>query len=468
MSRRDRADRSRRRLIASLAAALPLSGGGPVGRWLSEPPEWFHRAAPRPPLIFVHGAFGARLRRRAGGREVWPVGAAELLLDDYDQLALPLDPETGQALDDDVEVAGLFDAIGTVDFYGPLVGMLIEAGGYRLTEVGRPPSSDAPPLYLFLYDWRRDLVSAARELARLVDQVAAASPRPGQRVDLVVHSSGGTLARYYLLHGARSLATAVAEAPDFAGAARVERVVAIGVPELGLTRGFQALLEGEPLGLGTVAPETLMTAESPYQLLPHGDDAWLLDDRGRPVPGDSCDPDLWREFGLGVFDERIRARVRANAGGRGATHERVAVLELAFLGRLERARQFREAIRSAPLPTELSYHTIGGDCRPTVARLMLERVAGQWHGRARPDTLRWRRPGLDYERLMLEPGDGTVTRASAAGQPTWPLTAGSASISSGARDARFVCASHNQLVANLDCQRALLRALDRAPQGPYE
>ena len=134
-----------------------MAGCGAVGRWLSEPPAWFHAGAPRPPVVFVHGAFGARLRRRQDGREVWPVGTAELLLDDYDQLALPLDPETGAALDDGIEAAGLFDAIGTVEFYGPLVGMLQGAGGYRLTRPGQPPAGDAPPLYLFLYDWRRDL-----------------------------------------------------------------------------------------------------------------------------------------------------------------------------------------------------------------------------------------------------------------------------------------------------------------------
>ncbi len=461
MSRPGRTDRSRRRAIAWLAATVPLAGCGPVGRWLSEPPEWFHRSAGRPPLVFVHGAFGARLRRRRDGREVWPVGTAELLLDDYDQLALPLDPATGEALDDGVVAAGLFDALGTVDFYGPLVGMLQEAGGYRLAKAGQPPSIDPPAMHLFLYDWRRDLAAAAQELARFIEGVIEASGLPDQRVDLVVHSSGGTLARYYLLHGARSLESATRSAPDFSGAARVERVVAIGVPELGLARGFQALVDGEPLGLGTVAPETLMTAESPYQLLPHGDDAWLLDEQGRTLSADSCDPELWREFGLGIFNEGIRARVRATAGGRAAGHDRVALLEQAFLDRLQRARQFRQAIRAAPLPAELGYYTIGGACRPTLARLVLERVAGQWHARAKPDSLRWRQPGLDYVRLMLEPGDGTVTRASASGLPAWSLAAGPVVLTRGPRESTFVCASHNQLVGDLDGQRALLRALDR-------
>lgn len=465
MSRPHTPDLSRRRTLAALAAGVPLSGCGAVGRWLSEPPGWFHPASSRPPLVFVHGAFGARLRRRSDGREVWPVGAAELLLDDYDQLALPLDPATGRALDDGVEAAGLFDAIGTVEFYGPLVGMLQQAGGYQLAPVERAPISDAPPMYLFLYDWRRDLVTAARGLDGFLDRVASATGRPGQRVDLVVHSSGGTLARYYLMHGARSLESSVVNAPDFAGAKRVERVVAIGVPELGLARGFQSLVEGEPLGLGTVAPETLMTAESPYQLLPHGDDAWLLDEHGSPVAADSCDPDLWRDFGLGIFNEGVRSRIRAAAGGHESAQDRVALLERAFLDRLHRARQFRRAIRSASLPAGLHYYTIGGECRPTLARLMLERVAGQWHARARPDSLRWRQPGLDYERLMLEPGDGTVTRASAAGRPAWPLAVDAAALASGQRESTFVCASHNQLVGDLDCQRALLRALDRVPQA---
>ena len=46
------------------------------------------------PVILVHGAFGARLRDRDTGKEIWPGGIASLLFNSYDDIALPVDAET--------------------------------------------------------------------------------------------------------------------------------------------------------------------------------------------------------------------------------------------------------------------------------------------------------------------------------------------------------------------------------------
>jgi hypothetical protein len=42
----------------------------------------------------------------------------------------------------------------------------------------------------------------------------------------------------------------------------------------------------------------------------------------------------------------------------------------------------------------------------------LENVGGQIMIRLDPDEIHERIPGVDYEALMLEPGDGSVTKAS--------------------------------------------------------
>ena len=45
-------------------------------------------------------------------------------------------------------------------------------------------------------------------------------------------------------------------------------------------------------------------------------------------------------------------------------------------------------------------------------------------------------------------------------EPRWPTSSGPVPVPAESWQARdFVCASHNQLVVNADCQRALLRAL---------
>jgi hypothetical protein len=456
-----RADR--RKVVLALGASAAAAGCRVLSQGpLDEAPGWFDPEAPRPPVIFVHGAFGSRLHDRRSGREVWPQDLGVLLVSSFDRLALEIDPETGDAAPDDVFADDLFEHAGTVEFYGSLVTMLIEAGGYRRESAGTPVESGPARFYALVYDWRRDFSRAAAELDALIEQVRIDHGDPGLKVDLVAHSSGGLVARYFLLYGARTLDEGLA-LPDFSGAAKVRRVAAIGVPELGIARAVAALVEGEPVVLNRVYPEVLATSHSTFQLLPHGDDVWLLDAGGRPIPGDSCDPQLWREYRMSVFDPSLRARVRAHAGSRRAGRARLELLEKGFYFRLQRARMLRKALRAAQVPATVAYHSIGGDCRPTQARVLLERTAGDWRARTRPEDVHWRSPDLDYAALMLEGGDGTVTRASVSCTPGWPastvLPRPPAENWAG-RD--FVCASHNQLVVNTDCQRALLRALGPA------
>lgn len=461
--------RQRRRVVQALCASAVSAACGPFTRGpLEEPPAWFDSGRARPPVVFVHGAFGARLRQQTTGREIWPIGMADLLVSSFDQLALPLDSDTGDAAEDGIVAYELFDEAGAVEFYGSLVTMLTSAGGYQHEVAGTPVRAGPPRLYAYLYDWRRDLSRAASGLDALIEQIRADHGEPGLKVDLVAHSSGGLLARYFLLHGATTLGEARVPEPNFAGSGKAARVVAIGVPELGIARAVAALIEGEPVVLSRVHPEVLVTSYTTFQLLPHGDDTWLLDARGRPIVGDSCDIDLWREYRMSIFDPSLRARVRGAAPGRKAGQERVAMLERGFGHRLVQARRFREAIRAAPVPALVPYFSIGGDCRPTQARLLVESNAGSLHARTRPEDVRWRSPALDYSALMLEDGDGTVTRSSASSRPGWPTGDHAPPVPAENWPRQdFVCASHNQLVVNIDCQRALLRALsvEAAPGG---
>lgn len=458
--------RDRRRVLLALGASAATAGCGLLSRGpLEAPPPWFQPAEPRPPVVFLPGAFGARLRNRVTGAEIWPVGMPDLLVSSYAQLELPLDPETADAAPDEVFATDLVEEAGIVEFYGALVSALTSAGGYRRERPGTAVEGGPPRLYAFLYDWRRDLADAARALDGLIEQVRADHGQPGLQVDLVAHSGGGLVARYYLLHGGRPLDQAAAGRPDFAGAAKVNSVVAVGVPELGMARAAAALMEGEPVVLSRVLPEVLFTTQSNFQLLPHGDDTWLVDGAGSPIAADSCDLGLWRQLGAGIFDSAVRARVRDAARSLRAGRERLALLERAFGVRLERARLFRQAIRAGAVPASVPYASIGGDCRPTQARLLVEEFLGEVRVRTHPHDVHRPVSGLDYDRLMLEMGDGLVTRSSVVCRPSWP--AGGAEVPRLAEAAPApvsVCASHNQLVVNADCQRALLRALGHAAE----
>ena len=56
----------------------------------------------------------------------------------------------------------------------------------------------------------------------------------------------------------------------------------------------------------------------------------------------------------------------------------------------------------------------GGDCVLTPARVVIEPQAGRSVTRLFPEDVRRKVIGVDYSRLMLEPGDGEVTKPSLA------------------------------------------------------
>jgi pimeloyl-ACP methyl ester carboxylesterase len=451
----------RRRVLQALGAAAVAGGCSFLSpQTLDEPPRWLQGGRRRPPAVFIHGAFGSRLRNRLSGREIWPIGLADLVVSSFDELELPLDPDTGAALPDAIVASGLFDETGVVDFYGSMVHMLEAAGGYRVWAAGTDPPEDAIPLYPFLYDWRRGFADTAPELDRMVEQIRADHGDPGLKVDLVAHSSGGLIARYFLLYGGRLLPEGATPVPDFGGAGKVSRALAIGVPEIGMARAVAALTVGEPIVMNKVGPEVLATSLSTFDLLPHGDDVWLIDRRGTPIVADACDPEIWRTYEMGIFNRGVRAQVRERAGGGRSGQRRLELLERGFLLRLDRAGRFRRALRAAPIPADIAYLTIGGDCKPTEARLLAEEFMGRPEVKSLPDRVRNPRRGVDYRRLMLEPGDGRVARPSVLATPAWPASPRPVPLLAENWARReFVCASHNQLTVNTDCQRAMLHAL---------
>jgi hypothetical protein len=83
-----------------------------------------------------------------------------------------------------------------------------------------------------------------------------------------------------------------------------------------------------------------------------------------------------------------------------------------FAAALTRARRFHQAL-SAPLGEVATENVVfRGDCELTPARCLLEVVGGRVVIRLHPEEVRNHVPGVDYEALMLEPGDGRVTKAS--------------------------------------------------------
>jgi hypothetical protein len=102
----------------------------------------------------------------------------------------------------------------------------------------------------------------------------------------------------------------------------------------------------------------------------------------------------------------------------------------------------------------------GGDCTHTPARLALEEEAGTPVVRLYPDDIRHRVPGVRYDELMLEPGDGKVTKPSLLARETLDPSAPQSEDSFIPIAYRFfLCERHDRLTGNINFQDNLLNVL---------
>jgi hypothetical protein len=173
--------------------------------------------------------------------------------DDYLD-ALKLQPDGRTAVAPDLIVSGIYQST-----YGDLVDYL-QRQGYAL---GRD-------LFVFAYDWRRDLSETVELLdAQVTHALVAANggvtdPAHWQvhQVDLVAHSMGGVLGRLYISDPVR--------------ARQVDQLITFGSPQLGAVNLLKGLLYGDDfgtttLGLGLNPEETkdlVQNMPGPIQLLP--------------------------------------------------------------------------------------------------------------------------------------------------------------------------------------------------------
>ena len=377
----------------------------------------------------------------------------------YEEFALTIDPTTLEPVPDRFEAHGITDKSAGQDYYESVLRALERAGNYHRAEPGDSVQDGRRYYYVFTYDWRQDNALTARKLGRFLAQIQVDFRDPELKVDIVAHSMGGLIARYYLRYGNVD----VLDDNDFpvtmAGAMRVRRALLLGTPNLGSTEAVKTLISGRRLGLGRVPPEVLATMPSIYQLLPHAINDWLVTAKGEILERDQFDVEIWRRFQWAVFDPKIRTRIRSRFKRVAEGDAYLDMLERYFEKRLERARRFLWSL-TVPLPKPLPLIVFGGDCDLTPARLVVEEVKGESVLRMHPDEITNRLRGIDYHALMLEPGDGLVTKSSLLGRDALDPTVPRHKWSFFPLDySFFLCEPHDNLTGNVSFQDNLLNAL---------
>jgi pimeloyl-ACP methyl ester carboxylesterase len=425
-----------------------------------------------PPVIIIPGILGSRLRDRASGRELWP-GSLYNVLFSAGSLALQIDPNTLEPRADDVEAYDLFRELLGNDFYGAIINTLERQGGYVRGYPGRAADADTRRYYVLPYDWRQDNVVTARKLDALIEQIRRDYSDPQLKVDIVAHSMGGLITRYYIQYGVADVLNGNDFIANFSGAAKIRTAILLGTPNLGSVNALHSLLLGHRVGWQAIPVEALATMPSVYELLPHPVTNWIVDGKGRPLERDLFFVGTWISYQWSVFDPAIETRVRAKFQKPSEGDQQVSLLHDYFAKRIERARRFvwsltYNASENAPVRLVV----FGGDCTLTPARVVEETQAGHAVVRLLPKEVRSPEPRIDYSRLMLEPGDGEVTKPSLlARQSLDPTVSRSEDVFFPLAYAFFLCVDHEHLTGNINFQDNLLNVLlerERPWERPVE
>jgi len=380
------------------------------------------------PVIIIPGMIGSRLVDGKTGKMAWgSLRTSQIFrLSEREDIALPIDSLPIGDNRDDIVSKGIIDRyefpIEIIEFtvYRELLYMFEEIG-YRLGDIRNPKPEDN--LYVFDYDWRRDNVENAKILAERIEHIKKVAKNPHMRFNLLCHSMGGLIGRYYMRYGGRDV---LGQSPNFKvtceGAKNIKRLILIGIPNLGSMPVFEYLHKGLDLTIVKYPPYIMFTMPSIYQLLPPRYINSFVDENGDYVEIDLYDIQNWKKFDWSVYSEKINAGIKSRYKVRfkddwEAEFKAFEVKRDRFIeAALKRADLFHKALNfksKRKIPCEIIL--FGGDMVWTKNKAILakDKKSGKWQ------TYFWDRR---LSEKILMPGDGIVTRESLLGVPVASTT----------------------------------------------
>lgn len=379
----------------------------------------------RNPVIVIPGVLGSKLVDDETGETVWgKYDRIRLIRQQAENLAavsLPMAQGVPLSeLRDQVRSDGTLAYLELKVFGVPVelqaysqILKTLGVGGYR--DSSRPRSDgvdygdDHFTCFQFDYDWRRDISENSALLAKFIEEKRVYIRNEYERrygivdaeikFDIVSHSLGGLVSRYYLRYGAQPL-------PDdgsmpelnWDGAKNVHRLVMVGTPNAGSAFAIRDLVNGHQLSrfLPYYPPAALGTMPSLYQMLPRPRHQTLVDAKHPDQFYDFYNPELWQQMKWGLASPD-QADVLKELLPDVAEPEARACIALDHQRKcLLRASQFHQSIDiPAGPPPGVTLHLYAGDAIETPSVMSVDTKTGV------------------VNVAMNSPGDDTTTRQSA-------------------------------------------------------
>ena len=289
----------------------------------------------------------------------------------------------------------------------------------------RQPDGDRDTYYLFAYDWRRDNVESARRLAEKIAEIKRRTNEPDLRFDIIAHSMGGLIARYFAMYGDADVLGDRQPCQIGAGRKASEvwsssrRRTRDSMDALrSLIYGYSITEANKPrINPFTVSGRvTILRRRStnccarsrPGFTTPSSTRSKSIFTTSRPgSAATGLRPSTPRLQTVEILDQEIRGERGPPGSGKDPRTPR------GLSAGEDKARGFQEALDpAAELPETLRLHLVGGDCEPTVAGALIVDVkrANALLSAHIPHGLR----KVAFDKLFI-PGDGRVARQSLFG-----------------------------------------------------
>jgi len=370
-----------------------------------------YHAPDRNPVIVIPGILGSRLVDEETGRTIWGAFRSKYAdpnsAEDVGLIALPIDQDSGFSTGNYTRVRpdGVLESLELrlagipleVQAYKGILTTL-GAGGYRDESLGINSidyGTDHYTCFQFDYDWRQDISSNAERLKQFIDERRRdvqvqyekeyGLKNAPVKFDIVAHSMGALLTRYFLRYGGNELPSDGFVPPvNWSGTADVDRAILVAPPNAGSLDAVDQLVNGFNKGgplIPAYAPVVLGTFPSIYQLLPrprHG--RIIKDGQTDDVIENIYDPKTWQELGWGLSgrDEKTQGILANLLPGVDSADDRLTLAQRYQATALARAEQFHKALDvPADPPKGLDLFLIAGDALPTPEYFSVDTQTGE-------------------------------------------------------------------------------------------